>query len=309
MYAIRIKERQNLFAEYGTEVLDYFPASEPACKELMEMSLQFYCARYPSLFSISADRRTFRNGILNTATDLKVSHPLHVLINNIPEDFAIMIRNEEDGIYYLRAGIICSALGWSLGTKLGMQLKDIHAHVPDYKEKMAFSMDRYFSKMPTDAPIQRGSWGLEMQTPLFMPPGHAHEKLREQQDPGLTIEDCNLRVDWQTLRRLPLSGAICFNFKALFTPVTEFRDEAYIPSLVLKVLKEGKPSILGYKSTWHVEHVVIPELERYEREQYEKGLIKGENGEDKWKVATLEESPFFPGWEKKWKSQQGFDIS
>ena len=134
-----------------------------------------------------------------------------------------MIRNPDDGHYYFRAGLLCSSLGWNVDTKLGLKLSEIHEPIPDYKEKMTFSMDRYFSKMPPDRPIQRGSWGLEVDKPLFMPPGDPHEKYRERQDPDLEMERLHLRVDWQTLRRLPLSGAIVFNFKALFTPVEEFR--------------------------------------------------------------------------------------
>ncbi|KAF8863355.1 hypothetical protein BDZ45DRAFT_702426 [Acephala macrosclerotiorum] len=306
-YIATIKKRQDLFREYGSALLDYMPGSELVCKELMEMCLQFYCARYPAYFSLSDDNKVFTNRLLGTTTEIKRFHPLHVLLNNVPEDFAIVLRNDEDGMYYFRAGVICSSLGWNVGTKIGLQLKDIHTPIPDYKEKMSFSMDRYFTKMPVNAPIQRGSWGLEVGTPLFMPPEHPHEKLREIQDPNLKIEDCNLRVDWQTLRRLPLSGGIVFNFTALFTPVTEFRDEPYIPALVNKILKEGKKNLMDYKGTWHVEHICIPAFEKYDREQVEKGLVKPEKeGEQSWTVGTLNEYPYFPGWEEKWHRQQGY---
>lgn len=155
--------------------------------------------------------------------------------------------------------------------------------------------------MPTNKPIQRGSWGLEVDQPLFMPPGDPAEALRATQPPSLTIERCHLRVDWQTLRRLPLSGGIVFNFKAVFTPVTRFREEPYVPGLVRHVLRQGKPSIMRYKGTWHTEHVVLPALEEYEREQVEKGVV-----ETGWTPKTLDEAPFFPGWEEKWRARQGF---
>lgn len=300
-YADRISQRQELFRKHGKTVLQALPGSELATRELMEMCLQFVCARYPQHFSLDVDTMTFHNGILGTTANLKIEEPLHVLLNHIPEDFACMIRDPETGIYSFRAGIICSSLGWNVGSKIGLKLHEIHAPIPDYREKMQRSMDRYFAKMPTDKPIQRGSWGLEIDEPLFMPPGDPHEVLREAQDPTHTIDRCNLRVDWQTLRRLPLSGSIVFNFKALFTPVTEFRDEPYIPSLMLKVLKEGKKELMQYKSTWHTEHVVIPAMEQYEREQIEKGLIPKD-----WEPRTLDESPYFPGWEEKWHRQQGF---
>ncbi|PVI06376.1 hypothetical protein DM02DRAFT_667625 [Periconia macrospinosa] len=300
-YEQRILERRELFEKHGKSVLDALPGSQFACKELMEVALQFVCTRYPQHFRLDKQKMVFYNGILKTESDLKVMHPLHVLLNNIPEDFAIMMRNTEDGYYSFRAGIICSALGWNLGSKIGLSLPEIHKPIPDYKEKMQFSMDRYFTKKPTDKGIQRGSWGLEVDQPLYMPPGDPHEKHRGTQMEDLDISRCHLRVDWQTLRRLPLSGSIVFNFKALFTPVEDFREEPYIPALVLKVLSEGKRSLMEYKNTWHVEHVVKPALEEYAKEQVDKGWV-----EKDWEVHTLHESPWFPKWEEKWHREQGF---
>lgn len=282
-------------------MLQTLPGSELASKELMEMCLDFLCARYPQCFSLDKDNMVFHNNILETQTDLHTTEPMIALLQNVPEDFAMMIRDPETGLYSFRGGMICSSLGWNLGSKIGMKLHEIHEPIPDYKEKMQFSMDRYFAKKPTEKAIQRGSWGLEIDQPLFMPPDDPHEKLREAQDPTHTIDRCHLRVDWQTLRRLPLSGAVVFNFKAVFTPVSEFRDEPYIPTLLLKVLREGKTSLMEYKSTWHTEHVVIPALEEHEKEQVEKGMM-----EKDWEPHTLEESPFFPGWEEKWHRLQGF---
>jgi hypothetical protein len=142
-YEERIRERQGLLAKHGDAVLQALPGSELACKELMEMCLQFLCARYPHHFKLDVKNMVFHNLILRTTTDLKKTHPLHVLFNNIPEDFALMLRDDETGFYVFRAGIICSSLGWNVASKIGMRLHEIHAPIPDYKEKMQFSMDRY----------------------------------------------------------------------------------------------------------------------------------------------------------------------
>ena len=150
-YIERIAERKGLFEKYGKLVLNYLPGSELGCKEIMETALQFLCARYPQYFSLEYRRdrgHVFKNGILRTQTVIKNMHPLHVLLDNVPEDFAIMLRNPEDGLYYFRAGLLCSSLGWNVDTKLGMQLKEIHSPIPDYKEKMELSMDRWVSSSP-----------------------------------------------------------------------------------------------------------------------------------------------------------------
>jgi hypothetical protein len=267
----------------------------------MEMAIQFLCARFSHYFHLDLKTLVFHNSILSTSTDLRTTPPMLVLLHNIPEDFALMLRDPTTGIYIFRAGMIMSSLGWSLGTKMGKTLADIHGPVPDYKDKLQFSMDRFFAKMATDKPIQRGSWGLVVDQPLYLAPGAQKEADWDKQDPNLTLDRVHLRVDWQTLRRLPLSGAVCFNFKARFTPIEEFRDEPKIPALVARILKEGKENLMAYKESWPTQHVAIPALEQWEKEQVEKGMV-----EENWEVSTLEETPFFVGWREKWRRQQGF---
>lgn len=139
-YVERIRQRQEIYAKHGKDVLDWLPGSELACKELMEMVLQFICARYPNQFELIGN--TFVNHILNTKQDLSAIDPLLVLLNNVPEDFAMTLRDPETGRYVLRAGVVCSSVGWNIGEKMGLGLPAIHRTVPDYKEKMEFSMDR-----------------------------------------------------------------------------------------------------------------------------------------------------------------------
>lgn len=142
-YKETIATRKALYNEHGEAVLAWLPGSELACKELMEMVLQYVCLRYPQYFTLGEDKRTFQNKILQTTQDISKVHPLLVLLDNIPEDFAITLRHPETGKYHFRAGMICSALGWNVGSKIGLSLDQIHAPIPDYKEKMQFSMDRY----------------------------------------------------------------------------------------------------------------------------------------------------------------------
>ncbi|KAF8894402.1 hypothetical protein BD779DRAFT_1609167 [Infundibulicybe gibba] len=280
-YRERVAQRKRLYAERGREILDAQPGSEAACKELTGMVIEFLCARYPKQFQFDPQNGSFHNRILDTMCNTRIVDPLVFLLHHVPEDFLITQKDQQTGLYFLRAGVSCSAVGWNLATKIGKPLHEIHAPVPDYKEKMQFSMDRYFDKMPCDKPIQRGSWGLEIGQPLFLQSDDSHFKLRETQNPNLQPEDIFLRVDWQTLRRLPKSQAIVFNFKALFTPV-----------LFAKILRDAKKPLLDYKASAHVEHIILPILDRWSREQEEKGWVPTD-----WAERTLNEDPFFPGWE------------
>lgn len=159
--------------------------------------------------------------------------------------------------------------------------------------------------MPTNQPIQRGSWFVEDWQPLFVTPEeYALNGGTRHQGQKVDIEQCHLRCDWQTLRRLPLSGAIIFNFKAVFTPLTDLRDEPYVPSLMYKQATEGKPSLTDQKVHEHIRPVVLDSLRAWKTEQIDNGLIPPD-----WEEQTLAESPFYPGWEDRWRQKIGFDIN
>ncbi|KAK3374684.1 hypothetical protein B0H63DRAFT_399290 [Podospora didyma] len=296
--------RKALLSSHGDRIFFQGPGADLAARELMEMLLQFLCKRYPQHFSLSNNNSILHNGLLNTTTDLLTTPPLRVLFDTIPEDYAIMLRNESDGFYYLRAAMVCSSVGWDIAQHRDEPLRDIHTHVPDYASKMAMSMDRYFSKMPTDAPVNRCSWSIEDWEAMWSSPevdaGWTRSAFSASPE-KLTYKDLKLRCDAQTLRRLPMSGAVVFNFKAVFAPFEELRTEAYIPALLHRVLLEGKENLITYKCVDNVRRVAMDALEKWAADQVAQGVVPPD-----WEVGTLEESPFFPGWREKWARQQGF---
>ncbi|KAF5324742.1 hypothetical protein D9611_004510 [Ephemerocybe angulata] len=268
------------------------PGSEAACKETMYMVIQFLCARYPNHFQFDKNTCVFTNRILGTSDDIDTVHPLQFLLNNVPEDFLVTQKDLGTGEYFLRAAVCCSAIGFNMTGKMGRPLREIHGPVPDYEGKLKTSVDKFFDRMPVEKPIQRGSWSFEVGQPLYLQAKDPEYMEHKRENPNLRIEDVYLRIDWQTLRRLPQSKAILFNFKALFTPVTQLQEEPYIPQLILKVLKEGPASIKKYKGWSHLEHRLLPALEVYARDQVSRGLVP-----EGWQERTLDEQPFFPGWQ------------
>ena len=108
----------------------------------MEMVVQFLCVRYPRLFKYSARTGRFWNGVRRMSFDTRRLDPLRFLLENVPEDFAVILEDKKTGNYHLRAGVILSAIGWNMGTKMGLSLHEIHTGVPDY-HKIGGSVDRY----------------------------------------------------------------------------------------------------------------------------------------------------------------------
>lgn len=141
-YFRRMEQRMELWKEHGERVMFEAPGSELAARELMEMVLQFLTIRYPHYFQLEDDGRVLRNRLLGTATVVDSMKPLEVLFCNVPEDFAVMLRSQDDGNYYLRAAVVCSSVGWNVGSHKNKVLRRIHDNVPLW-EKMAFSVDRF----------------------------------------------------------------------------------------------------------------------------------------------------------------------
>lgn len=306
-YKARVAQRQALFKQHGPLILDALPDTEVACRELVNMVIEFLTTRYPNLFMMESNTGIFENKILGTSENLQIplgeegsaEKLLMFLLNNVPEDFAVTQKDEESGKYHFRAGVICSAVGWNLGEKIGKPLHEVHGPVPFYDKMLRNSMDRFFDKLPAEKPIQRGSWTFEVGQPLFFQADEPEFKVHKNFNPDLKLDDIHLRVDWQTLRRLPESKAIVFNYKCLFTPVKDFRREPYMPQLVAKVLRESKAPLKDYKSWGPLEHQFLPALDGWAEEQRVKGMVP-----EGWEERTLDEHPFYPGWEQHWTDQE-----
>lgn len=141
-YREQIDQRKKLYAKHGKLVMDELPGSQEASREYMEMVIQYVCQRYPNQFHYNDWTGVFSNNILGLKVDINTVHPFMFLLEHIPEDVFIVQEDPETGLYVLRAGVACSAVGWNMNQKIGRPLHQVHGPVPDYKEKMAFSMDR-----------------------------------------------------------------------------------------------------------------------------------------------------------------------
>ena len=104
-YRERIAQRRELYEEHDKAILDSLPGSEEACEELVQMVVQFLCARYPNQFTYDEQTGLFHNRILGIECNMREAKPLSFLLEHVPEDFMIMQQNGETGLYHLRAAV------------------------------------------------------------------------------------------------------------------------------------------------------------------------------------------------------------
>jgi len=72
-----------------------------------------------------------------------------------------------DGKYHFQAGSICTPGFWRMSDKIGMPLDEIHVsgNVPQCKEKLEMSMERFFKRMPLDKPVIRDNYFMQIIKP------------------------------------------------------------------------------------------------------------------------------------------------
>ena len=139
------------------------------------------------------------------------------------EDFCILQSDDKtlSETYRLTAGAVCFPSNWRFADKIGKKLADVHGPVPGYAEKLANPVDRFFKNLTADTIMWRANWLIHATPELFQ----ADHKLDAATAAAITPVNAGeklwLRVERQTLRRLPASGAVLFTIR---THVTQLSD-------------------------------------------------------------------------------------
>ncbi|OAL18772.1 hypothetical protein AYO20_11706 [Fonsecaea nubica] len=252
-YLERYRYKVELFTQHPEKTIQYLPGSEEACHEALNLLADMLPRRYPSMFRATA------TGIANLVTgdkwDLrresstwKSYHPLQVMGLLSTEDWFIMQPDEEDPrITRLRAGANCFPAGWKLQERIGLSLWEIHAgKVPQYEDKLAMSMDRFFQRLRVDSPVMRFNYAIDNSSELFHI--NSHHNLEPDGAHPVELDDLFLRVERQFLQRLPKSRAIVFSIRTYVTPIREVTKDRDVALALRTTVDSYGPQLAAYKN-------------------------------------------------------------
>jgi dimethylamine monooxygenase subunit A len=195
--------KARLLTERHSEVFAALPGTEAAAAEVLEL--------------IQIHMRTYEPGrVRSPHSEL---HPLDAAGRLVQEDLCLMIDlGTEDGLV-LGAASLCFPGRWRLAEKIGKPMMAIHEPVARYAEHVGQATDEFFARLAVDKPIWRLNWSVVDDAMLFQPTGHG-----ESVHANIAPDQWFLRVERQTLRRLPTTGAILFTIKTYVTPIAEIAD-------------------------------------------------------------------------------------
>ncbi|KAI5963767.1 uncharacterized protein KGF55_002647 [Candida pseudojiufengensis] len=288
-YQHYIDEKKRIRLKYGKQNFDMLPEGREACTELMETVVDHMLVRYPLLFTLmnngswENEGKIVKNEITNEIIDMTLplkEQPLVYVSKFAKEDFYVVLQNPKDNLYYLVGGAVPFPGGsFSVSEKMGKNLDAIHVGVPYYKQSLKRSMERWFSKLRPQDPVERASWYITWDTKLkFNNIYHTPETFPElfKNLDETSPKQFNVRVERQTLRKLPKSQAVIFTNHPVFYSIEEMKDEPMIPSLLKKILYEGPEDILKYKNFELIRDKLSPYLDSLIKRQIEKGIITEE---------------------------------
>lgn len=245
--------KQALWREHGKEVFDALPESEEAQREVADMIACHLPAHFPELYQPQGSGLCCKpmNEVHQWDPD---NNPLLQVSWCVQEDLCIL-QPFDDG-YRLTAASLCAPSYWRLQDKLGRALDAIHAPVPCYDEQLSNRLNRFFQHIKVEHPVWRGNWSVVSSSRLYQPGNEPPLKISDARQIG---EQCFLRCERQTLRRLPASGAVLFTIKVTLEPL---RDLCGTPD-ILQDLKSAIDGLSKEEQTYKSLNRLQPALSEW----------------------------------------------
>lgn len=188
--------------------------------------------------------------------------PLMALATMAQEDFCLMQKRPQ-GDYALGGAILCFPSHWHLHEKLGRPMAEIHAPVPGFAARLGGAADRFLANLLPERPVWRANWTLVESPELFHP--HPREAV-----PDLSPENAGerlwLRVERQTLRRLPETEAVVFTIRTLVEPLAEVARRPGVAAAMAARIREMDGAMAAYKGLPALEGPLLAWLDRLAEE-------------------------------------------
>jgi hypothetical protein len=230
--------KRRLLRERKGAVFHLDPSVSDAAFELNEMVREFGLKYWPDIFSGStADLRVEGRAFRKPAS---ADQALAELSELAQEDFVIMNGTAP---VTLKAALLCFPSRWLLADKVGRGSDEIHVPVPQF-DAIAKMTATYLERVQVEKPMWRLNWTIHDSDQLFAPPGtHGLKPV----DPEKVLEQTHLRIERQTLRRLPHTKHIVFTIRTYVNRMSDVVGSTERREALYKTLEVLHPDVAAYK--------------------------------------------------------------
>ena len=216
---------EDLLLKKKGPVGNHLNGSEPTSKKLLETIESWLIQRSVSI------------------PELDVSlHPIDRCGRLVQEDVCLMERISESWI--LTAASVCFPTHWDPFSKIGLALDQIHQPVPRYEQDLMPRPGNFMDRISDGMIVARTGWSLTASSDLALNSEDRVVDKHLEKDPSELI----VRVERQTLRKVPKSEAIAFTIRIHRWPLNVIREDAELAKDLLVSLKAIPDEIKPYKS-------------------------------------------------------------
>jgi len=204
--------KEGLFAEELDIVFRQEPDTEDAQKEVLDLVADHLGRCHPGSHRVSSNEIVLAESGRQVALG---DRPALLTASRLVQEDLVLMCPGPDG-YRLAAASLCFPSSWSLTEKFGRSMTGIHDNVPGFNGgRMGRMVARIFENLKAGQLLERFNWSV-------YPDGDLHHPQPKQI--RFKIDDSSLarlflRVERQTLRRLPGSGDILFTIKIHHDPL------------------------------------------------------------------------------------------
>lgn len=222
-FDLTVQLKKKLLATRRSEVVGLQPGGEDVAQEAAQLVSQWAGVELSST-GINA----LVDASLLVADDLAVLQPV----------------KSQDGSeqLLLNAAVVCCPSRWMLSEKMGHNMLAIHEPVAKYADHVGAAVDTYFQRLTVEKPVWRSNWIIQDHPALFQPQIPSGSLVK-------TPDELWIRMERQTLRRLPKTGGILFTIRGYQQPLPEYLSRSKQIAQNTRTLVERLPDdVAQYKS-------------------------------------------------------------
>jgi hypothetical protein len=257
-YLPDMAEKRRLLATARDDVFAVTATSDSARTEALGLMITALSAQYPDWFS--RDGAVVRNHLTGESWTIGSVDPLDLAGRLVQEDLCL-IQNSPEGPVFTAASL-CFPSRWRLLDKIGKPLSAVHGPVPLYANRLAKPVDRFMRHLKSGHIASRLNWSVLDDPALFQPNG----KWRTDGAADITADNAGsrvfLRVERQTLRRLPVSEAVLFGIRVHVYPLDQVIDRPDRAVALAAAIRELPEAIRHYKSLLPFQTALLDWLQR-----------------------------------------------
>ena len=257
----QLARKAALLSKNREDVYSSLPGAHDAEHEVLDVLVQHLSQNFPDIYtykegevSIKPTGQTYRLGDFDDA-------PLTLAGRLVQEDFCIIQQADESHV--LSAACLCFPSSWRLADKIGKPLEQVHAPVPGYAQVLARKVNLVFDRLLPGKILWRQNWSLDEGPELHRPAPHSHADWLQSGDSP--VDHLFIRVERQTLRRLPKSGAVLFSIRIhtdSLSALAENPKAKHLAAGLMRQLEEMTPEEISYKGLAQAVGPIIHELKR-----------------------------------------------